>query len=1386
MFNNATNVDASHSTFSEVHRDQYNTVKTVTVQGNQSVHTIVHGNQIFNGQNTGLEALQRASAMSAAFDSEARYPAPTCFPGTRVQLLNQIYEWADREDAQPICWLNGLAGTGKSAIAQYVAERFAEQRRLAASFFFSRRQLERSTTRRFFPTIASQLMISNPSLKPAILKVLEDDFTTPTKVMREQMQKLLLIPLNSIKELVCSPIIIVIDSLDECDNDQLVADLISLLVLLLRNCLLPLRILCTSRVEPHIRAKFREVDVLPMTYTLEIGAFDAEEDITSYLKLSFDGILEQRRPSMVGIARPWPTENELGRILKKASGLFIFASTVTKFVGDKHYDPCARLQAILGDDADVNKDSTAYADLDSLYRDALRIFPDADAVRLVIGVIRHISDPLSTQGLNQLLSGLQVNADGVISTLSSVLLVPEDTKQPVRIYHTSFRDFLANPQRSRNYFVDPSVYHRLLVQRCFRLMVQHLHYDVCRIGDSSKLNSDVKDLAERRERYIDEAVRYACRYWSYHLSCVPVNEGLDDGVIDGLKTFSQKAMLHWVEAHSLLGACDSTVLMLRDGISWLKRLFSPPMEIMKLLNDAERLVLMFFEPISQSALQVYQTALPFAPSSTLLRKTYMNYIGKTFSVKIGLLDEWDACRRAIPLKAQVHSLAFSPDGSMFASASDTHGIQLWNSITGINIANLMVDRKPSCAVCFCPSGTYVAAGFECGLVAVWDTLTGQSLISDEGCHDKPITFLCFSPTNHILASASRDASVQLLDATTGNRLQRLDHKGTVQSLVFSSDNRIIVSGCDANQVTVWEVASGLMLRQLKGHTGMIHCVAFSVDNALIASGSADMTVRVWDTRTGVCLRTYSKGHRKAVVSVRFTTDSKYIISVCARSILSWEVSSRSSFELVWSVEVFFRKAMSHFPRWYFKAFRLIHSRLLEYLFDHTEDGLNGRKLLIAFSPGSIPFAFLYGEFAFRATSLDCIAEKTPAFYGTSEQLTALAISPDASRVATANAQGTIEVWEFPQLSRSWSQTTADLTSHNGAMGDVDGFDPSYDGKRHYVKSALSSLLVDENGALIKQLDVGHIASDTSSTWSSDSTMFAVWASSSGHQKLQVFNSSDGRQLHKFGDLERISYVAFSPSCAWIACAHGEGVIQLWDLPSGRRALTIKTQCSLITKIRCSRNVILCGTQEGRVQLWDASTGQLQAALNDYTSRITAAAFSSGGSHIVFGCEDGSIRVWLPSQGTSHLLTTPDAHSPTIFTLAFTGSDATIRCMNINGITTIWRVPASLDCATKDGAATESCEMCCNPDGSGTPLANPNPHLMSQMERGNVYDRHFRSDYVIREDGWIYNGEKRLAWLPAADRPGGARSLAAYNGKLAIRSTAEKLMFIDLTPLEENR
>jgi len=97
-----------------------------------------------------------------------------------------------------------------------------------------------------------------------------------------------------------------------------------------------------------------------------------------------------------------------------------------------------------------------------------------------------------------------------------------------------------------------------------------LKRDMCGIGDPAMANSEVPDLVERRQAAFGEALLYACRFWSRHLALLPNDGVASEALLGALKRFSTTVLLCWIEALSIFGELENAVVMLREGISWLK------------------------------------------------------------------------------------------------------------------------------------------------------------------------------------------------------------------------------------------------------------------------------------------------------------------------------------------------------------------------------------------------------------------------------------------------------------------------------------------------------------------------------------------------------------------------------------------------------------------------------------------------------------------------------------------------------------------------------------------------------------------------------------------------------------------------------------------------
>jgi hypothetical protein len=106
-------------------------------------------------------------AVDALFNSYSSQHDLTCLPDTRVDLLWEIYLWADEKDKRFIYWLNGLAGTGKSTTARTVAGKNFENGQRSQLFLLKRRG-DVGHAKTFFTTIAMQLARKSQSLQQHI------------------------------------------------------------------------------------------------------------------------------------------------------------------------------------------------------------------------------------------------------------------------------------------------------------------------------------------------------------------------------------------------------------------------------------------------------------------------------------------------------------------------------------------------------------------------------------------------------------------------------------------------------------------------------------------------------------------------------------------------------------------------------------------------------------------------------------------------------------------------------------------------------------------------------------------------------------------------------------------------------------------------------------------------------------------------------------------------------------------------------------------------------------------------------------------------------------------------------------------------------------------
>jgi type II secretory pathway predicted ATPase ExeA len=484
-----------------------------------------------------------------------------CLPDTRTELLSQISRWADSVDSQCIFWLNGMAGTGKSTIARTVARSFDHKGQLGATFFFKRGEADRSNAKFLISTLTRQLVARHRRMVPDVLNAIENDPNLSSKFLSEQFDKLLLQPLLKLRLNQPTTTVVVIDALDECNRDDDIQILLRLLPRLQNVQSVRLRIFLTSRPELPIRLGFKQNNNHRDLVLHELPKPVIEHDIRLFLEHKLSEIRDER-----SLAKEWPENENIEKLVKMAVPLFIFAATICRFVGDRDWLPEERLAAVLQDEA-----ATSTSDIERTYlpvlnqlvlskneRDCERLM---DEFQNIVGIIILLATPLSVIALARLTGIPQRTISNRLNRFHSVLNIPDEPHEPIRILHLSFRDFLINT--TSTFHVDEKETHRKIVLHCFRVMDTGLKQNICGLSSYGIQRADI--ASQTVDQHLSADLQYSCQYWVYHLQ-------QSRGYISEypILRFLKTHLLHWFEALSLMGILSEAVGiidMLRDVVA---------------------------------------------------------------------------------------------------------------------------------------------------------------------------------------------------------------------------------------------------------------------------------------------------------------------------------------------------------------------------------------------------------------------------------------------------------------------------------------------------------------------------------------------------------------------------------------------------------------------------------------------------------------------------------------------------------------------------------------------------------------------------------------------------------------------------------------------------
>ncbi|KAM5527628.1 vegetative incompatibility protein HET-E-1 [Fusarium oxysporum f. sp. phaseoli] len=886
-------------------------------------------------------------AEGASFDSHAEEHNPTCLANTREELLREIDRWIDNPNSETIFWLNGMAGTGKSTISRTVARSRSKQGDLGASFFFKRGEMDRGNLAKFVPTVARRLAWSTPAVALFIKGAVDADPVIVDRAVKEQFNKLVREPLSKATATPLSrpSVVIIVDALDECENDADIKLLVKLFSSLRFAGTLRVRVLITSRPELPVRLGFCSIIGTYRDLILhKVPQSAIEHDIAVFLRDEFTSIrnsFNEVAEEELKLPVHWPGESNLEKLTRAAVPLFIFAATLCRFVNDSCLgSPDELLQSVLHltDNGHASKLDMTYSPVlkqQVVNRTGRERCDIIESFRLVVGTIITLASPLSMRALALLLDVHINKVTTRLRVLHSVLEVPESLDSPVRLLHLSFRDYLVDSENRETveFWVDEKLTHRKLARHCLRVMRGALCENICGLSFPSGRRSAV-GIWQLEER-IPPELQYACTYWVHHQMKGDPESNDGDEVHDFLTTH----FLHWLEVLSLLGRARECLDSLQSMAVWLIGRRDPSLS--KFIADAIRFLQANFSVVTEAPLQIYSSALIFAPSKSIARKTFEDNIPKWITILPKVRENWDACLSTLEghsstvriwnveagdcvrvlegHSGEVNTVVFSHDSTKLASASSDKTVRIWNVETGDCVRVLEGYGELIGSMAFSHDSTKLALALEDKPTWLWYLKTGDYIEVLED-RSREVNTVVFSHDSTKLASASSDKTVRIWNVETGDCVQVLDSRSSevhsvisshdstktasvshdrmiwiwnvekgncvqvldscssdVSSVVFSHDSTKLAAATEYRMIRIWNAETGDCEQVLKGHSVWVWSVVFSHDSTKLASASGDKTVRIWNAETGDCVRVL-EGHSGEVNTVVFSHDSTKLAS----------------------------------------------------------------------------------------------------------------------------------------------------------------------------------------------------------------------------------------------------------------------------------------------------------------------------------------------------------------------------------------------------------------------------------------------------------------------------------------------------------------------------
>ena len=609
-------------------------------------------------------------------------------------------------------------------------------------------------------------------------------------------------------------------------------------------------------------------------------------------------------------------------------------------------------------------------------------------------------------------------------------------------------------------------------------------------------------------------------------------------------------------------------------------------------------------------------------------------------------------------------------------------------------------------------------------------------------HDDRVKTIAFSPNGNVLASASKDGTIQFWAigpiAARGTKQKLIGHYRGIYAIAFSPlDGNILASASTDNIVRLWTIdpiaATWVLKEVLTGYDESPKFTTFSPGGEIFVSGSYK-TIRLWaiNAVTATWELKEERESNEYIEAIGFSPNGKILALVGPQ------------LALLWAIDLATASIMSEESITYEKSLTWVGFRAVAF---SPPDG----KILALGSDDNTIRLFHIDAVTFAGLPQEMLG----TLIGHNGRVNAIAFSPSDSKIlASASDDKTIRLWAINPVTAN-GECIQELTSHNSPVTHV----------------AFSPL----NGKILASASYDN----TVRLWTIDSTTITTTKSEQKHTGHDDF----------------VTAIAFSPDGKVLASASNDETIQLWAidpiLATGVSKDTLTGHSGPIRAVAFSPTdgrILASASNDGTIRIWTvdpmAATGQFKQVLTDNRSQVYIVTFSPDGKTLASASQDGTIRLWVIDPMTAtwvpvmKIFTSGYFSYYRIYAIAFSPDCRMLAAALSLEARRTWVRVWTIEPATRTIERVEELDahgsiriLSFSEDGGYIktnmgylPLPGYNKPIPDQDLSCQVY----------ADKDWIFRHKKRLLWLPPEYRP---TCEAFYNNIFVLGHHSGRVTFI---------